>query len=53
MPGLHRFETTVRIGTGEACWRTAGDAVLTWQIKTRSGFTVSAGPGRVTVGSRY
>lgn len=52
-PGYRRFETTVRIGAGEACWRRTAEAVLTWQVKTRSGFTVAAGPDRASIGARY
>lgn len=52
-PGYRRFETTVRIGAGEMCWRRAADAVLTWQVKTRSGFTVAEGPGRASADARY
>ena len=38
--GRRRFERTVRIGAGEACWQAASSALFSWGVKTRSGFTV-------------
>lgn len=52
-PGYRRLETTIRIGNGDRCWESSSAAVLAWQVKTRSGFTVPDGPASVTVGSRY
>lgn len=43
--GLRRYERTVLIGNGQACWEAAAAAVLSWGVKTRSGFTVEPGPG--------
>jgi uncharacterized protein (UPF0548 family) len=40
--GYRRYERTVRIGHGETDFRTAADAVLRWEVKTRSGFSVIA-----------
>jgi uncharacterized protein (UPF0548 family) len=53
--GFHGYAKTVRIGQGESTWVAAKDAVLAWQVKTRSGFAVPLGPpdGRVRVGERY
>ena len=42
--GYRSFERTTRIGHGHADWEAAAVAVLTWSVKTRSGFTVVAGP---------
>lgn len=52
-PGFRRFETTVRIGTGEPAWAAAVATVEGWQVKTRSGFVVSGPPGPVAAGRRY
>jgi uncharacterized protein (UPF0548 family) len=52
-PGHRRLTTTVRLGSGESCWRSSAEAVMTWQVKTRSGFTVAGGPARATEGARY
>jgi uncharacterized protein (UPF0548 family) len=38
--GYRRFEQTVCLGHGAQRWRTVAEAVLTWQIKIRSGFAV-------------
>lgn len=43
----------MRLGTRERCWQAGSAAVLAWQVKTRSGFTVSGGPAGATIGSRY
>ncbi|MFJ4845196.1 MULTISPECIES: DUF1990 family protein [unclassified Streptomyces] len=54
--GLRPYACTVVIGHGERDWRAAADAVLHWEVKRRSGFTVTgcAGAGeRVTVGAEY
>ena len=47
--GYRRFERTVRLGHGERRWQTAAEAVLIWQIKTRSGFAVRPIGGDVKV----
>jgi uncharacterized protein (UPF0548 family) len=39
--GFRRFERTVVIGHGDACWATVADAVLRWDVKRRSGFRVT------------
>lgn len=54
--GFRRFERTVLIGDRDAQWLLATEAVLTWGVKTRSGFAVlpSAGTGvRVVEGADY
>lgn len=51
-----RFEKTVRIGAGDACWQAASSALLSWGVKTRSGFTVEpsvTSDGWVRLGERY
>ena len=55
-PGLLRYERTVRIGAGEACWQAASSELMSWGVKTRSGFTVQpsgTGDRRVRLGDRY
>lgn len=39
--GYARWEKSVRIGAGEEHWRWACDQLLSWGIKTRSGFRVT------------
>ncbi len=53
--GYRVYDRTVRIGDGDALWDATRSAVLTWAVKTRSGFTI-AGPdaqARVRIGDRY
>jgi uncharacterized protein (UPF0548 family) len=38
--GWRAYEHTVRLGSGTDLWNVASSAVLSWGIKTRSGFTV-------------
>jgi uncharacterized protein (UPF0548 family) len=38
--GYRRFERTVGAGHGPDRWRALRDAVMSWRIKTRSGFVV-------------
>jgi uncharacterized protein (UPF0548 family) len=38
--GWRAYEHTVRLGSGTELWNAASTAVLSWGIKTRSGFTV-------------
>jgi len=38
--GVRAFERTVSLGHGEERWGSASAAVLTWGVKTRSGFAV-------------
>jgi uncharacterized protein (UPF0548 family) len=38
--GWRAYEHTVRLGSGTDLWDAASSAVLSWGIKTRSGFTV-------------
>jgi uncharacterized protein (UPF0548 family) len=38
--GWRAYEHTIRIGTGPDLWDAASSAVLSWGVKTRSGFTV-------------
>lgn len=55
-PRFRRYEATVRIGSGSADWKAVSSAVLGWEIKTRSGFTVepsSERGGRVRPGERH
>ncbi|MFF7857899.1 DUF1990 family protein [Streptomyces sp. NPDC007904] len=55
-PGFRRFEGTVPIGRGEETWTAARDAVLRWEVKRRSGFTVAPADGGATgarEGGRY
>lgn len=52
-PGPRRFETTVRVGEGEPCWNKCRADVLGWAVKTRSGFRVAGGSGRVEGGHDY
>ncbi|MFI8192417.1 DUF1990 family protein [Streptomyces sp. NPDC085946] len=54
--GFRRFERTVPIGRGEHVWTAAARAVARWEVKTRSGFTVTADDGAdaaVRRGGRY
>jgi uncharacterized protein (UPF0548 family) len=44
-PGFRRFERTVTIGRGEDAWNAAGEAVLRWEVKRRSGFAVAPADG--------
>jgi len=43
--GYRRYERTVVIGHGDADWRAAADAVLRWEVKRRSGFSVALRSG--------
>lgn len=55
-PGFRAYERTVRIGSGDATWRTAAADVLAWEVKTRSGFEVNPASGgdiAVRVGAAY
>ncbi len=38
--GYRSYEKTVRIGSGDDCWRAVSAAVLVWGVKTWSGFSV-------------
>ncbi|MET9486437.1 DUF1990 domain-containing protein [Nocardia sp. NPDC006630] len=54
--GYRGYERTVVVGHGEVDWRRASEAVMSWEIKRRSGFRVdpqSAGELRVTAGAEY
>lgn len=42
--GFRSFEATTRIGHGDEHWQAVAAAVLRWGVKTRSGFSVQAGP---------
>jgi uncharacterized protein (UPF0548 family) len=55
-PGHRAYERTVVIGHGAADWALTTSALLTWGVKTRSGFTVHpvAGAGvRVSEGADF
>lgn len=47
-PGFRAYERSVVIGHGDPTWRAACSAVMTWGIKTRSGFEVRAADGSGT-----
>jgi uncharacterized protein (UPF0548 family) len=47
--GYRIYDRAARIGNGSACWDFAADAVLTWGIKTRSGFAIATDDGVATV----
>jgi uncharacterized protein (UPF0548 family) len=53
--GYLRYARTVRVGHGERGWDSATSAVLRWQVKTRSGFSVEpvTGGTRVRDGADY
>jgi uncharacterized protein (UPF0548 family) len=51
--GAHRFQITVDVGRGDECWAASRDAVLSWAVKTRSGFRVAGGPHQVAAGQDY
>lgn len=44
-PGFRAHERSVDIGNGESTWQAARAAVMTWGVKTRSGFDVHAADG--------
>ncbi len=43
--GFRALATTVTVGRGDTAWRAAADAVLRWEVKTRSGFAVTPTDG--------
>jgi uncharacterized protein (UPF0548 family) len=43
--GRRGYERTVDVGTGDECWAGARTALLSWTVKTRSGFAVQPGSG--------
>jgi uncharacterized protein (UPF0548 family) len=45
--GFRRYAATTTIGHGEKAWDEAAAAVLSWEIKTRSGFTVESFTGDI------
>src|SRR5579884_2859590 len=53
--GYRAYERTVRLGAGDVCWAAVSGPLLSWGVKTRSGFAVSpAAPiSGVRVGERY
>ena len=53
--GYRRHAVTTMIGHGRRCWDAAALAVLDWQVKTRSGFTVEPviGDRRVRANAEY
>src|SRR5690348_8470618 len=42
---LRLFEATCCIGSGQPCWDAAVRAVMSWEVKTRSGFRIFAESG--------
>lgn len=42
-PGYRRYEGSTLLGQGQQLWDDASAAVLTWGVKTRSGFSVEMG----------
>jgi uncharacterized protein (UPF0548 family) len=54
--GWRRYEKTVQVGSGAEEWVEAAASVLTWGVKTRSGFRVEGADSasrRVREGDRY
>ncbi|WTZ53689.1 DUF1990 domain-containing protein [Nocardia sp. NBC_01388] len=54
--GYRGYERTVVVGHGEVDWRRAAEAVMSWEVKRRSGFRVEPQPGaelRVATGAEY
>jgi uncharacterized protein (UPF0548 family) len=47
--GYRRYAATISIGHGWQCWGEAASAILDWQIKIRSGFTVESFIGEIRV----
>lgn len=43
--GYRSYEQTVLVGHGPELWSAASSAVMRWEVKTRSGFTIAAEPG--------
>ena len=43
--GRRAYEHTVRVGRGDECWTQARSALLSWGVKTRSGFAVEPASG--------
>ena len=43
--GRRAYERTVLVGRGDQCWSRARAALLSWGVKTRSGFTVEPASG--------
>ncbi|CAL9356754.1 DUF1990 family protein [Streptomyces pilosus] len=55
-PGYRRYEKTVTLGHSDGTWAAARDAVVRWEVKRRSGFSVAPADGgglRVRSGGRY
>lgn len=50
-PDFRRSETTAVVGYGDDDWARAANAVLRWEVKTRSGFSVDS-VGAVEEGQR-
>lgn len=42
--GYRAYERTVHVGHGEELWNDASEALLSWGVKTRSGFSVEPVP---------
>lgn len=49
--GHRRSDVSAVIGHGEAVWKRASSDVLSWRVKTASGFEIDA-PGAVAEGAR-
>jgi uncharacterized protein (UPF0548 family) len=43
--GRRGYERTVDVGRGDECWGRAREALLSWAVKTRSGFAVEPASG--------
>ena len=43
--GRRAYERSVLVGRGDACWSQARSALLSWGVKTRSGFAVEPASG--------
>ncbi len=54
--GYRRYERAVRLGAGPECWQRSAEALMRWEVKTRSGFAVESGQvaaGRAEAGVDY
>jgi uncharacterized protein (UPF0548 family) len=47
------YERSTRVGSGDAAWSDAASAVLHWEIKTRSGFSVDGLRSRIRRDAEY
>lgn len=52
-PGFRTNESTAHIGSGNQYWLDASLALMSWAVKTRSGFDVAGRHGPLALGDRY